>query len=64
MKNILNVLKVNKIGESPCEFCVERSCPTAFQWNKIQDPPYKYSFLMSLEESEYARYIARVCSHY
>ena len=26
----------------------------------ISNPPYKYSFLMSLEESEYARYLAKI----
>ena len=36
MKNILNVLKVNKIGEPPFEFCVERSCPTAFQGHEFE----------------------------
>ena len=28
--------------------------------NKIQEPPYKYSFLMSLPEYEYARYLAKI----
>ena len=27
---------------------------------KTIEPPYKYSFLLSLEESEYAKYLAKI----
>ena len=27
---------------------------------EVENPPYKYSFLLSLPESEYARYLAKI----